>query len=63
MNARLNCLDDGQESARVGSLHLTHVIPAGRLDYAYHRRLARYTGSSYGRLLAIRGENSRGRRA
>jgi glycosyltransferase involved in cell wall biosynthesis len=58
-----SCLDDGQGSARFTALHLTHVIPAARLDYAYHRRLARDTGYSYGRLLAIRGENSRGRRA
>lgn len=59
----LTCLDDGWGSARFTALHLTHVIPANRLDYAYHRRLARDIGYSYGRLLAIRGENSRGRRA
>jgi glycosyltransferase involved in cell wall biosynthesis len=58
-----SCLDDGWGSARFTALHLTHVIPASRLEYAYHRRLARDIGYSYGRLLTIRGENSRGRRA
>jgi GT2 family glycosyltransferase len=59
----LTCLDDSWGSARFKALHLTHEIPASRLDYAYHRRLARDIGYSYGRLLAIRGETSRGRRA
>jgi glycosyltransferase involved in cell wall biosynthesis len=58
-----SCLDDGWGSARFTALHLTHVIPAARLDFGYQRRLARDIGYSYGRLLAIRGENSRGRRA
>jgi glycosyltransferase involved in cell wall biosynthesis len=58
----LTCLDEGWGSARFTALHLTHVIPASRLDYAYHRRLARDIGYSYGRLLALRGRSSRGRR-
>jgi GT2 family glycosyltransferase len=58
----LTCLDAGWGTARVTALHLTHVIPASRLDYTYQRRLARDIGYSYGRLLAIRGETSRGRR-
>ena len=58
-----SCLDEGWGSARFTALHLTHVIPASRLDYAYQRRLARDIGYSYGRLLAIRSENSCGRRA
>jgi glycosyltransferase involved in cell wall biosynthesis len=57
-----SCLDEGQGSARFTTLHLTHVIPASRLDYAYQRRLARDIGYSYGRLLALRGRSSRGRR-
>lgn len=59
----LSCLDEGWGSGRFTALHLTHVIPASRLEYAYHRHLARDIGYSYGRLLAIRGETSRGRRA
>lgn len=59
----LTCLDAGWGTARFTSLHLTHVIPASRLDHGYHRRLARDIGYSYGRLLAMRGETSRGRRA
>jgi GT2 family glycosyltransferase len=58
----LTCLDEGWGSARFTELHLTHVIPASRLDYAYQRRLARDIGYSFGRLLALRGRSSRGRR-
>jgi glycosyltransferase involved in cell wall biosynthesis len=58
----LTCLDEGWGSARFTELHLTHVIPASRLDYAYQRRLAHDIGYSYGRLLALRGRSSRGRR-
>jgi glycosyltransferase involved in cell wall biosynthesis len=59
----LTCLDAGWGTARFTALRLTHVIRASRLDYNYQRRLARDIGYSYGRLLAIRGETSRGRRA
>jgi GT2 family glycosyltransferase len=59
----LTCLDHGRGSGRFTALHLTHVIPARRLDYAYHRRLARDIGLSWGRLQAIRGQTSFGRKA
>ncbi len=58
----LSCADTGWGTGRFTSLHLTHVIPASRLAFDYHRRLAADIGYSYGRLLAIRGEASRGRR-
>lgn len=58
----LTCLDEGWGSARFTALHLTHVIPASRLDFGYQRRLARDIGYSYGRLLALRGRSTRGRR-
>ena len=59
----LTCLDNGYGSGRFTVLHLTHVIPASRLEYAYHRQLARDIGWSWGRLQAIRGQSSFGRRA
>lgn len=59
----LSCADAGWGTGRFTSLHLTHVIPAARLEFGYQRRLAADIGYSYGRLLAIRGEASRGRRA
>lgn len=59
----MTCLDQGFGAGRFQALHLRHVIPASRLDYGYHRHLARDIGYSYGRLLALRGQTSRGRRA
>jgi glycosyltransferase involved in cell wall biosynthesis len=59
----LTCLDHGYGSGRFTALHLTHVIPASRLEYAYHRQLARDIGWSWGRLQAIRGQSSFGRRS
>jgi len=58
----LTCLDEGWGSARFTALHLTHVIPARRIEFGYHKRLAYDIGFSYGQLLAIRGCASRGRR-
>jgi hypothetical protein len=57
----MTCLDQGLGAGRFQALHLRHVIPASRLDYDYHRRLAQDIGYSYGRLLALRGRSSRGR--
>jgi GT2 family glycosyltransferase len=57
------CLDHGFGSGRFTALHLTHVIPASRLEYGYHRQLARDIGWSWGRLQAIRGQTSFGRKA
>lgn len=59
----LSCADAGWGTGRFTALHLTHVIPAVRLAFDYQRRLAADIGYSYGRLLAIRGEATRGRRA
>lgn len=59
----LSCADAGWGTGRFTALHLTHVIPATRLGFDYQRRLAADIGYSYGRLRAIRGETSRGRRA
>lgn len=59
----MTCLDQGLGAGRFRALHLRHVILTSRLDYGYHRRLARDIGYSYGRLLALRGQTSRGRRA
>ena len=59
----LTCLDNGFGSGRFTALQLTHVIPAGRLEFAYHRQLARDIGWSWGRLQALRGQASFGRRA
>jgi glycosyltransferase involved in cell wall biosynthesis len=58
----LSCADAGWGTGRFTTLHLTHVIPAARLEFAYQTRLAADIGYSYGRLLAIRGEASRGRK-
>lgn len=58
----LSCADAGWGMGRFTALHLTHVIPAARLEFAYQKRLAADIGFSYGRLLAIRGEASRGRK-
>lgn len=58
----LSCVDSGWGMGRFAGLHLTHVIPAARLSFDYQRRLAADIGLSFGRLLAIRGEASRGRR-
>jgi glycosyltransferase involved in cell wall biosynthesis/lysophospholipase L1-like esterase len=58
----LSCADAGWGTGRFTSLHLTHVIPAERLGFDYQQRLAADIGFSYGRLRAIRGETSRGRR-
>jgi hypothetical protein len=44
----LTCLDNGVGSGRFTALHLTHVIPAGRLEFAYQRQLARDIGWSWG---------------
>jgi glycosyltransferase involved in cell wall biosynthesis len=52
----LACIDQGYATGRFTALHLTHVIPAGRLEFDYLRRLARDLGVSYGRLLAMRGD-------
>lgn len=59
----LTGLDAGWGTGRFTALHLTHVIPAKRVEFDYQRRLAADIGFSYGRLLAIRGQASRGRRA
>jgi glycosyltransferase involved in cell wall biosynthesis len=59
----LSCTDAGWGTGRFTALHLTHVIPAARLAFDYQKRLAADIGVSYGRLLAIRGEAPRGRRA
>lgn len=58
----LSCVDSGWGMGRFADLHLTHVIPAARLGFDYQRRLAADIGLSFGRLLAIRGEASPGRR-
>lgn len=58
----MTCLDQGLGAGRFRALHLRHVIATSRLDYTYQRRLARDIGYSYGRLLALRGRSSRGRR-
>lgn len=57
-----SCTDAGWGTGRFTALHLTHVIPASRLLFSYQKRLAADSGYSLGRLLAIRGEASRGRR-
>jgi GT2 family glycosyltransferase len=59
----LTCLDHGYGSGRFTALHLTHVIPVSRLEHAYHCQLARDIGWSWGRLQAIRGQTSFGRRS
>lgn len=59
----LTCLDHGFGSARFTALQLTHVIPAGRVEFPYNLRLARDIGWSWGRLQALRGRATRGRRA
>jgi glycosyltransferase involved in cell wall biosynthesis len=59
----LTCLENGSGSGRFTALHLAHVIPASRLEFAYNRRLARDIGWSWGRLQAIRGQASFGRKA
>lgn len=59
----LSCVDSGWGMGRFADLHLTHVIPEARLSFDYQRRLASDIGFSFGRLLAIRGDASRGRRA
>lgn len=59
----LTSLDHGYGSGRFTALHLTHVIPASRLEYAYHHQLARDIGWSWGRLQALRGQSSFGRRS
>jgi glycosyltransferase involved in cell wall biosynthesis len=59
----LSCTDAGWGTGRFTALHLTHVIPASRLEFGYQKQLAADIGYSYGKLLAIRGEASRGRRA
>jgi hypothetical protein len=58
----LSCLDRGHATGRFTALHLTHVIPARRLDFDYQLRLAHDLGASYGRLLALRGDLRPGRR-
>jgi glycosyltransferase involved in cell wall biosynthesis len=58
----LTCLDQGFGAGRFTALHLRHVIPEARLDYAYQRRLAYDIGWSYGQLLALRGRATRGGR-
>lgn len=58
----MTCLDQGLGVGRFRALHLRHAIPSSRLEYTYHRRLARDIGYSYGRLLALRGHASPGRR-
>jgi glycosyltransferase involved in cell wall biosynthesis len=58
----LTCLDHGHGSGRFRALHLTHVIPASRLDFGYNLRLAGDIGWSWGRLQALRGRSSTGRR-
>jgi glycosyltransferase involved in cell wall biosynthesis len=58
----LTCLDQGHGSGRFRALHLTHVIPAARVDFAYNLRLARDIGWSWGRLQSLRGRTSFGRR-
>jgi hypothetical protein len=40
------CLDNGFGSGRFTALHLTHVIPAGRLRFAYHAGVCRGLGST-----------------
>jgi hypothetical protein len=52
----LSCIDSGYATGRFTALHLTHVIPAGRLEFDYQLRLARGLGLSYGRLLRMRGD-------
>lgn len=58
----LTAVDAGWGMGRFRALHLTHVIPESRLQFGYHKQLAADIGFSYGRLLKIRGEASRGRR-
>jgi glycosyltransferase involved in cell wall biosynthesis len=55
----LSCIDRGYATGRFTALHLTHIIPAGRLELDYQLRLARGLGLSYGRLLAMRGDLDR----
>ena len=59
----LTSLDRGFGSARFTSLQLTHVIPSGRVAFPYNLQLARDIGWSWGRLQALRGRATRGRRA
>lgn len=59
----LTCLDHGCGSARFTALQLTHVIPEARVEFPYNLRLARDIGWSWGRLQALRGRATRGRRA
>jgi glycosyltransferase involved in cell wall biosynthesis len=59
----LTCIDSGYGSARFTALQLTHVIPAGRVAFPYNLQLARDIGWSWGRLQALRGRATRGRRA
>lgn len=58
----LSCIDRGHATGRFTALHLTHVIPARRLEFDYQVRLAHDLGASYGRLLAMRGDLTLGRR-
>lgn len=58
----LTAVDAGWGMGRFRALHLTHVIPELRLQFGYQKQLAADIGFSYGRLLNIRGEASRGRR-
>lgn len=55
----LSCIDQGYATGRFTALHLTHVIPAGRLTLEYQLRLAHGLGLSYGRLLRMRGDLDR----
>ena len=50
----LTAVDTGWSMGRFRRLHLTHVIPASRLDYAYNRKLAYGIGYSMGSLLEWR---------
>lgn len=59
----LTCVDRGYGSARFTALQLTHVIPEARVEFPYNLGLARDIGWSWGRLQALRGRATRGRRA
>lgn len=51
----LHCIRHGWGVGRFRNLHLTHIIPRERLEYAYHKRLAYGIGYSVGVLRAIDG--------
>lgn len=59
----ISCIRKGFGVGRFKALHLTHLIPRQRLDYAYNKRLAYGIGYSVGVLRALEGPVSFGVKA